>query len=47
MIEKDDNLANLLKKEFKDKIIVINDDILKVNENNLSNEKFPLDVPIT
>ena len=40
VIEKDDNLAKLLKKEFKDKIIVINDDILKVNENNLSNEKL-------
>ena len=40
VIEKDDNLANLLKKEFKDKIIIINDDILKVNENNLSNEKL-------
>ena len=40
VIEKDDILANLLKKEFKDKIIVINDDILKVNENNLSNEKL-------
>ena len=40
VIEKDDNLANLLKKKFKDKIIVINDDILKVNENNLSNEKL-------
>ena len=40
VIEKDDNLANLLKKEFKDKVIVINDDILKVNENNLSNEKL-------
>ena len=40
VIEKDDNLANLLEKEFKDKIIVINDDILKVNENNLSNEKL-------
>ena len=40
VIEKDDNLANFLKEEFKDKIIVINDDILKVNENNLSNEKL-------
>ena len=40
VIEKDDNLANFLKKEFKDKIIVINDDILQVNENNLSNEKL-------
>ena len=40
VIEKDENLANLLKKEFKDKVIVINDDILKVNENNLSNEKL-------
>ena len=40
VIEKDDNLANLLKKEFKDKIILINDDILKVNENNLSKEKL-------
>ena len=35
VIEKDNNLADLLKKKFVGKIDVINDDILKVNENNL------------
>ena len=32
VIEKDNNLADLLKKKFVGKIDVINDDILKVNE---------------
>ncbi len=35
VIEKDSSLANLLKKKFDGKIDVINNDILKVNENNL------------
>tara|TARA_B100000963_G_scaffold69278_1_gene57687 strand:+ start:6314 stop:7099 length:786 start_codon:yes stop_codon:yes gene_type:complete len=38
VVEKDDNLANLLKEKFKDKIEVINEDILKVNENSLSEQ---------
>ena len=40
VVEKDKNLANLLKKKFEDKIIIINDDILKVNEKNLNNERL-------
>ncbi len=38
VVEKDNNLANLLKEKFKDKIKVINRDILKTNENSLYNE---------
>ncbi len=40
VIEKDNNLASLLKEKFKDKIEVINKDILKINENTLSNQTF-------
>ena len=40
VIEKDDNLASLLKKEFENEIDVINDDILQVDENNISDEKL-------
>jgi len=40
VIEKDNNLASLLKEQFKDKITIINDDVLKVNENFLSKEKL-------
>ena len=40
VVEKDKNLAIFLKKKFKDKIIVINDDILKIEEKNLYKEKF-------
>ncbi len=40
VIEKDKNLAVFLKKKFRDKITIINDDILKVNERNLCNEKL-------
>ena len=40
VVEKDKNLSILLKKKFEDKITIINDDILKINEKNLYNEKF-------
>ena len=40
VIEKDKYLANFLKKKFNDKIVLINDDILKINEKNLYNEKL-------
>tara|TARA_B100001939_G_C16854426_1_gene578952 strand:- start:246 stop:1031 length:786 start_codon:yes stop_codon:yes gene_type:complete len=38
VVEKDDSLANLLKEKFKDRIDVINKDILKIDENSLSNQ---------
>ncbi len=38
VVEKDDNLAIKLKEKFKDKITIINEDILKVDEKILSNE---------
>ena len=37
-IEKDDNLAKLLKEKFNDKIEIINKDILKIDENSLSDQ---------
>ena len=40
VIEKDKNLAEKLVQNFIDKITVINNDILKVDENSLLNEKF-------
>ena len=40
VIEKDNNLANLLKNEFKDQLKVINDDVLKVNENLICKEEL-------
>jgi len=39
VIEKDFELSNLLKKNFKDKIKIINTDVLKFDEKNLFNEK--------
>ena len=38
VVEKDENLANLLKEKFRNKIHVINKDILKTTENSLSNQ---------
>jgi len=35
VIEKDDDLAELLKKNLKDNIKIINDDVLKIDENTL------------
>ena len=38
VVEKDDNLTSLLKEKFKDKIDIINKDILKIDENLLSDQ---------
>ena len=40
VVEKDNELVSFLKKEFEDQIYIINDDILNINENLLSNEKL-------
>jgi len=40
LIEKDKNLAKLLIEKFNNKIMLINDDILNVEENELSDEKM-------
>ncbi|MDC0167739.1 16S rRNA (adenine(1518)-N(6)/adenine(1519)-N(6))-dimethyltransferase RsmA [Candidatus Pelagibacter sp.] len=40
VIEKDKNLANNLKEKFKDKVTIINNDILEVDETSLLNEKL-------
>ena len=39
VIEKDFKLVQNLKKKFEEKIVIINDDVLKVNESSLFNEK--------
>ena len=39
VIEKDNDLADNLKENFKDKITIINDDILNIDENLLFNKK--------
>ena len=40
VIEKDDDLVILLKEKFSDEINIIHDDVLKISENNISNEKL-------
>ena len=40
VIEKDDDLAILLKEKFNDEINIMNEDVLRVPENNISNEKL-------
>ena len=40
VVEKDNKLSIFLKEYFKDQIIIINEDILKFNEKNLTNEKL-------
>ena len=40
VVEKDKKLAIFLKKKFEDKIIIINDDVLNIDEKNLYKEKF-------
>ena len=39
-IEKDDELALLLKEKFNDNITIINDDILKISEDKISDKKL-------
>ena len=39
-VEKDNDLATLLKEKFDTEIEIINDDILKVSENNISEQKL-------
>ncbi len=40
VVEKDDNLALLLKEKFDNEIEIINDDILKVSEDKISDQKL-------
>ena len=40
VIEKDDNLSSLLKEKFYNEIIVINEDVLKISEDEISDEKL-------
>ena len=40
VVEKDDELALLLKDKFSDEIIIINDDVLKISEDKISKEKL-------
>ncbi len=40
VIEKDDELALLLKDKFPDEIMIINDDVLKISEDKISSEKL-------
>jgi 16S rRNA (adenine1518-N6/adenine1519-N6)-dimethyltransferase len=40
VIEKDDELALLLQDKFTNEIIIINDDVLKISEDKISNEKL-------
>ena len=40
VVEKDNNLSMLLRENFKDQIIIINEDILKFNEKDLIKEKL-------
>jgi len=40
VVEKDDDLAILLKEKFENKIEIINDDILKIPENKISDQKL-------
>lgn len=40
VVEKDDNLVSFLEKNFQNEITIINKDILKLNENNICEEKL-------
>ena len=42
VIEKDKNLASSLEKKFKNNITIINDDILEINENDISNKPMTI-----
>ncbi len=40
VVEKDDNLSSILEKKFKNRIVIINKDILTINENLISNDQL-------
>ena len=40
VIEKDDDLSKILLEKFNDQIEIINDDVLNISENKISNEKL-------
>jgi len=40
VVEKDNELSIFLRENFKDQIVIINEDILKLNERSLTNEKL-------
>ena len=40
LVEKDKYLANLLKKKFETNVVIINEDILKIDENKLHKDKL-------
>jgi len=40
VVEKDDNLSSILEEKFKNKIVIINKDILSINENLISNDQL-------
>ena len=40
LIEKDENLTSILKDKFNNKVKIINDDILNINEKKIDNEKL-------
>ena len=40
LVEKDENLVSFLRNKFKDKVTIINDDVLSIDEKKLFNEKL-------
>ena len=40
VVEKDDNLSSLLKEKFNNEIIIINEDVLKISEDKISDQKL-------
>ena len=40
LVEKDDNLVSFLQNKFRNKVTIINEDILKINEKLISNENL-------
>jgi len=40
VVEKDDNLSSLLKDKFNNEIIIINEDVLKISEDKISDQKL-------
>ena len=40
VVEKDNNLASILKNKFNDQVVIINEDILKIDENIISDKRL-------